>query len=112
VTAEFAVVLTGVLAVLALCVSSIVVIGEQVALSSLASSGARMLARGEDVAAVRGAVASAAPGAVLTTSDDGHFVCVAVERSVHVGTARLGLIVLHAKGCALAADPLPDGLGG
>jgi hypothetical protein len=104
VTAEFAVVLPGVLLVLALCLAAVNVIGQQIALGSLASSGARMLARGDDPAAVRAQVASAAPGASLAQSSDGAFVCVALERAARFGPLGLGGLVLSARGCALGGE--------
>jgi hypothetical protein len=107
VTAEFAVVLPGVLLVLALCLAAVNVIGQQVALGSLATSGARMLARGDDPAAVRARVASAAPGASLVQSSDGDFVCVGLERAARFGPVGLGALVLSARACALGGDVMP-----
>lgn len=111
VTAEFAVVLTGVLTVLALCVSAIVVIGQQVALTSLASSGARMLARGEDEGAVRAAVSAAQPGTSFARSSDGSFVCLRLERAARLGPSSIGAIALSARACALGADVVPGDPG-
>jgi len=111
VTAEFAVVLTAVLAVLALCIASVVVIGEQVALASAASSAARMLARGDDPAAVRAAVDASAAGTALSQGADGAFVCVELQRAPRFGTLGLGRMLLSARACALSADALPDGVG-
>lgn len=112
VTAEFAVVLPGVLLVLALCLGAVNVIGQQIALGSLAASGARMLARGDDVGAVRARVASAAPGARLTQSSDGSFVCVTLERAARFGPVGLGALALSAHDCALAGDAGPVDAGG
>ena len=110
-TAEFAVALPGVLVTLALCLSALGVIGQQVALGSLASSGARMLARGDDPGLVRARVASAAPGVSLAQSSDGAFVCVALERPARFGPLGLGALTLSARGCALGADEAPLGAG-
>ena len=112
VTAEFAVVLPSVLLVLALFLGAVNVIGQQVALGSLASSGARMLARGDDPAAVRARVASAAPGASLTQSSDGAFVCLTLAREARFGPIGLGAVSLSARDCALAADARPADAGG
>ncbi|WP_162940253.1 TadE family type IV pilus minor pilin [Gryllotalpicola protaetiae] len=111
-TAEFAVVLPSVMLVLALCLGAVNVIGQQVVLGSLASSGARMLARGDDPAAVRARVASAAPGASLAQSADGSFVCVALAREARFGPIGLGMVSLSARDCALAADAVPAEAGG
>jgi len=112
VTAEFAVALPGVMLVLALCLGAVNVIGQQVVLGSLASSGARMLARGDDPSAVRAQVASAAPGASLTQSSDGAFICVALSRAARFGPVGLGSLALSARDCALAADPGATDAGG
>jgi hypothetical protein len=104
VTAEFAVVLPAVMLVLVLCLGAVSVIGQQLALGSLASSGARMLARGDDPAAVRAQLAAAAPGTVLTRSSEGSFVCVALNRHARFGPVGLGELALSARGCALGAD--------
>lgn len=111
-TAEFAVVLPGVVLVLALCLGAVNVIGQQVALGSLASSGVRMLARGDDPGAVRSRVAAAAPGASLAQSADGAFVCIALERQARFGPVGLGTVTLSARDCALAADAVPADAGG
>lgn len=111
-TAEFAVALTGVMLVLALCLGAMGIAAQQIALESLASSGARMLARGDDLATVRTAVAAGAPGATLSQSASGEFVCVALERGARLGSLGVGDLVLSARGCALAADPLPAEAGG
>ncbi|WP_155865018.1 TadE family type IV pilus minor pilin [Gryllotalpicola ginsengisoli] len=105
-TAEFAVVLPGVLMVLALCLGAVQVVAQQVALASAASSGARMLARGDDPGTMRSRVAAAASGASIAQSTDGAFVCVALTQQAHFGPVGLGRLELHARGCALGpADP-------
>ncbi|GAA4166080.1 hypothetical protein GCM10022286_30140 [Gryllotalpicola daejeonensis] len=109
VTAEFAVVLPSVMLVLALCLGAVNVIGQQVALGSLAASGARMLARGDDPGAVRAQVVSAAPGAALAQSTDGAFVCVALTRPARFGPVGLGSFAPSARDCALASTPGPGG---
>lgn len=111
-TAEFAVALPSVVLVLALCLGAVNVIGQQIALGSLASSGARMLARGDDPAAVRARVASAAPGVSLSQTSDGAFVCVALARNARFGPVGLGALDLSARGCALAADDAAADAGG
>jgi Flp pilus assembly protein TadG len=111
VTAEFAVVLTAVLIVLALCIASVVVIGEQVELASLASSSARMLARGDSPGAVRSAVDASAAGTSFSQGADGAFVCVELQRAPRFGTLGLGRVLLSARACALSADAVPEGVG-
>jgi len=109
VTAEFAVVLPGVLLVLALCVGAVNVVAQQVQLASLASSGARMLARGDDSATMRARIAAAAPGTTVDETPDGDFACVALERRARFGPIGLGTLVLGARGCALGAQEVPVG---
>jgi len=110
VTAEFAVALPAVLTVLALCVGAVNVVAQQVQLSSLASSGARMLARGDDSATMRALIGAAAPGTAVNESADGAFTCVRLEREASFGPVALGALVLNARGCALGERPLPDDL--
>ena len=107
-TAEFAVALPGVLMVLALCIGAVNVVAQQVQLASLASSGARMLARGDDSATMRAALAAAAPGTTIGESPDGDFACVRLERQAHFGPVGLGTLVLNARGCALGEQQLPQ----
>ncbi|HEY0248387.1 MAG TPA: TadE family type IV pilus minor pilin [Gryllotalpicola sp.] len=111
VTAEFAVVLPGVLLVLALCLGAVNVVAQQLTLGSLAASGARMLARGDDPAAMQARLVAAAPGVTVARSSDGGFVCVALERHARFGPLGAGALELSAHGCALAADPLPVAAG-
>jgi len=107
VTAEFAVVLPAVVLMLALCIGAVNVVAQQVQLASLASSGARMLARGDDSATMRARVGAAAPGTRVTESPDGDFACVAVERQARFGPVGLGTLTLSARGCALGAQAVP-----
>jgi hypothetical protein len=111
VTAEFAVVLPGVVLVLALCLGAVAVVAQQVTLTSLASSGARMLARGDDPAAMRARVTQAAPGTTVARSSNGAFVCVALTRPARFGPLGLGALALSARGCALAADQVATDAG-
>lgn len=111
VTAEFAVVLPGVMLVLALCLGAVGVVAQQVTLGSLASSGARMVARGDDPATMRARVTQAAPGTTIAQSNSGAFVCVSLDRRAHFGPLGLGALVLSARGCALAADAVPADAG-
>ena len=108
-TAEFAVVLPAVLLVLGLCVGAVNVVAQQVQLASLASSAARMLARGDDSATMRARIAAAAPGAQAAETPDGDFVCVGLERQARFGPVGLGTLTLNARGCALPAQPIPFG---
>ncbi|MFC4243387.1 TadE family type IV pilus minor pilin [Gryllotalpicola reticulitermitis] len=108
-TAEFAVVLPAVVFVLALCVGAVNVVAQQVQLTSLASSAARMLARGDDSATMHARVVGAAAGTVVTDAPDGDFVCVSLARPARFGPVDLGTLVLNARACALGAQPLPGG---
>jgi Flp pilus assembly protein TadG len=112
VTAEFAVALPAVLAVLAMGIGAVNVVAQQAQLASLASSGARMLARGDDSATMRSRIGTAAPGVTVAESADGDFTCVRLERQAHFGPVGLGTLVLNARGCALGEQRLPEGAVG
>jgi len=100
VTAEFATVVPAVVLVLACCLASVQIAGQQVRLQDAAADAARSLAR-DDPAAAASAVA-AVPGARLTRSASGDLVCarLAARSTSPVGTV-LGL-TLVARSCALA----------
>ena len=96
VTAEFAVALPAVVLVLALCLTGMQAVGQQLRLADAAAHAARSLARGEpsDVAAAR--AAREVPGASITQSADGDLTCVTAS-----APAALGLTVT-ASSCALS----------
>ena len=100
VTAEFATVVPAVVIVLACCLASVQIAGQQMRLQHTAAEAARSLAR-DDPAAASTATATV-PGARLTRSASGDLVCARLEaRSTSpVGTV-LGL-TLVARSCALA----------
>ncbi len=68
-TAELAVAMPAVIAVLALCLSAISVGIDQVRCVDAARAGVRLLARGEQPEVVRSEVARAAPNGAATTLD-------------------------------------------
>ena len=96
VTAEFAVALPAVVLLLALCLTGMQAVGQQLRLADATAHAARSLARGEsaDVAAAR--AAREVPGASITQSTDGDLTCVPGS-----APAALGLTVT-ASSCALS----------
>ncbi|NIH66138.1 TadE family type IV pilus minor pilin [Modestobacter marinus] len=82
VTAETAVVLPVLLAVLAGAVAAVVVVGAQLRCVDAAREGARAAARGEPAAVVRELVARAAPDGATTGLDAGETVRVTVTATV------------------------------
>ena len=100
VTAEFATVVPAIVLVLACCLASVQIAGQQVRLHHAAAEAARSLARDDSAAAAR--AVAAAPGARLSRSVSGDLVCATVSaRSTSpVGTV-FGL-TLVARSCALA----------
>mgnify|MGYP000901264253 FL=1 len=96
VTAEFAVALPAVVLLLALCLTGMQAVGQQLRLADATAHAARSLARGEsaDVAAAR--AAREVPGASITQSADGDLTCVTGS-----APAALGLTVT-ASSCALS----------
>jgi Flp pilus assembly protein TadG len=96
VTAEFAVALPAVVLLLALCLTGMQAVGQQLRLADATAHAARSLARGEsaDVAAAR--AAREVPGASITQSTDGDLTCVTGS-----APAALGLTVT-ASSCALS----------
>lgn len=100
VTAEFAVLVPALLLVLALCLGAVQLVGQQLRLTDAAADAARSAARGDDHVRVAALVARAAPGAALSLSVQGEFVC--AELSADAGAA-LGSLGVHigASSCAL-----------
>ncbi|TWX40200.1 hypothetical protein ES689_01650 [Frigoribacterium sp. ACAM 257] len=101
VTAEFAVVLPAVLAVVALAVGAVGASAQSVRLEDAAAVAARQTARG-DADSVPRTLASLAPGAVSSSSDDGSLVCLTVARPVSLGPLS-GVVTLRARSCAPSA---------
>ena len=92
ITAEFALALPAVIAVLALCLGGVQVAGQQLRLQDAAAAAARAEARGTTTAAV----ASLAPGASAHSWSDADLTCVTLTSA----SALPGLI-LSATSCAL-----------
>jgi Flp pilus assembly protein TadG len=101
VTAEFAVVLPAVLAVVALAVGAVSASSQSVRLADAAAVAARQTARG-DAASVPGTLAVLAPGAVSRSSVDGTVVCLSLARPVSLGPLS-GVVTLRARSCAPSA---------
>lgn len=98
-TAEFAVALPAIALVLAACLASVQLVGQQVRLTDAAADAARALGRGESVAEA-GAIADwVAGGASLAVAEDGQFVCVALQAP---GRGLLAAVVLRAESCAVS----------
>ena len=99
VTAEFATVVPAVVLVLACCLASVQIAGQQLRLQDAAADAARSLSRDDPAAASR--AVRAVPGALLTRSSSGDLVCARVQaRSVSPLGTVLGL-TLVARSCAL-----------
>jgi Flp pilus assembly protein TadG len=101
VTAEFAVVLPAVLAIVALAVGAVGASAQSVRLADAAAVAARQTARG-DLDSVPGTLAALAPGALSTSSVEGAIVCLTVTRPVSLGPLS-GVVTLRARSCAPAA---------
>ncbi|MER7447586.1 TadE family type IV pilus minor pilin [Microbacterium sp. NPDC097977] len=99
VAAELALALPAVVLVLVLGVGALGAAAHQVALQDAAADAARLLGRGEDEGAAAHAVASALPGAAMSTTATGDLVCVTTRIEVGIGGfLRWGL---RAHSCAL-----------
>lgn len=96
VTAEFAVLVPAVLTVLALCLGAVQSTSLQVRAVDAAADGARSLARGDDAATAAGRVGRVLPGAVMSSAQDGDFVCVTVSAT---GSA---WFPVEARSCAVS----------
>lgn len=101
VTAEFAVVLPAVLAVVALAVGAVGASAQSVRLADAAAVTARQTARG-DAESVPGTLAALAPGAVSSSSIEGAVVCLTLARPVSLGPVS-GIVTLRARSCAPTA---------
>lgn len=99
VTAEFAVALPAIALVLAACLASVQLVGEQVRLTDAAADAARALGRGESAGAAGAIADRVSGGAALAVTDDGEFVCATLRAP---GRGPLAAIVLEAQSCAVA----------
>jgi Flp pilus assembly protein TadG len=100
VTAEFAIVLPAVVALLALGVGVAQVGAVPVRLADAAADAARMIGRGDAAGDAAARVAAAQDGAVMEVSRSGSLVCVTVRASASSGG--LGsLFAFEGRGCAL-----------
>nr|WP_237464978.1 TadE family type IV pilus minor pilin [Leucobacter luti] len=97
VTAEFAIVLPVVVAVLGLVIGAITLAAHRITLVSLAAEIARFEARG-DTAQARSRVAALAPGITVSRRSDGALHCVEL-RAAPVG-GLLDAIAVGAESCA------------
>ncbi|MCW2543834.1 MAG: TadE family protein [Frankiales bacterium] len=103
-TAEAAVVLPALMAVLAMAVGVVVAVGGQLRCVDAARVGARVAARGDSDAAVRRAVAAVAPrGAVVTLTRRGGLVEVQVHARV-LGTRLLPAVPVEGSATAERED--------
>jgi hypothetical protein len=100
VTAELAVALPAVAAVLAICLAAVLLAAQQVRLSDGAADAARALGRGESESAAA-AIAARVSGAAVRvgSTNDGTFVCVTLSAPA---AGLLAAIELRASSCALA----------
>lgn len=99
VTAEFAVLMPAVFLTLGLCIGAVQLVGQQLRLTDAAADAARAAARGDDTARVSALAARAAPGAVVSLSRSGEFVCVELSAAAEFAFGGLGL-GLRASSCA------------
>lgn len=86
-----------VMLVLALCIWGLQAAALQVRVTDAAADAARTVARGDDIGLARARVSTLVPGAGVSTSASGDFVCATV-------TARVSVLPLDvsARSCALA----------
>jgi Flp pilus assembly protein TadG len=102
VTAEFAVLVPGVLLVLACCLAAVQVVGQQVRLTDAAADGARSLARGDDSGSAHARVQHSVGAASISDQHSGDYVCIAVSQPASFAPAALAGVTLTAHSCALA----------
>ena len=100
VTAEFATVVPAVVLVLACCLASVQLAGQQLQLQDAAADAARSLARGGSASAALGHVS--VPGVRLAQSSSGDMLCVTLSARSRVPLGTLLGITLRARSCALA----------
>ncbi|MFC6354679.1 TadE family type IV pilus minor pilin [Luethyella okanaganae] len=102
VTAEFAAVVPAVMIVLALCLGSVQIVGQQVRLVDTAADAARALARGDGPGRVAALVLRAVPGAMLDQVRDGEFVCARLSAPVAFAPLAAAGLTVSGSSCALA----------
>lgn len=96
-TAEFAIVVSAALVVLALCIGALHVTALKIRVTDAAADAARTLARGDDVDLAASRVSALVPGASLSVSASGEFTCATVSIAASVVP-----VTVSARGCALA----------
>lgn len=98
-TAEFAVALPAVAAVLLLCLGSMQVVGVHLRLQDAASVAARIAARGEGEGAAAATLSQLVPGASVSFFAEGSLLCARVQADASL----IGAIAIpvSARGCAL-----------
>ncbi len=100
-TAEFAITIPAVLAILALVLGGIYLSSERVALISLAGDVARLEARGDSaLAAAR--IASAARAPQIARENDGKVLCVIATGAPRQGI--LAALTITGRGCAAVSE--------
>jgi len=99
VTAEFAIVVPAVIAVLSLVVGGIALGRDVLAVTTAAHQAARAVARGDDAAQVRHVVLERVPGAIVDIVLVAGEVCVTVQASTASG-ARAWFAAPAARACA------------
>ncbi|MCT9821001.1 TadE family protein [Microbacterium sp. W1N] len=100
VTAEFAVALPAVVAVVALCIGALATVGRQVRLEQAVAQGARLAARGEPADAVHDVVARISGAGSVAIAGEGDLVCVSAAVAIAAPFPEI-----RARSCALAGDP-------
>lgn len=99
-TAEFAVVLPAIVALLALCLGGLQAGAVQLRMQDAVADAARALGRGETAEVAAERAARQLTGVELSSWRDGELVCARLDRSAQIGN---GIpIPLSASGCALA----------
>ncbi|HWU47540.1 MAG TPA: TadE family type IV pilus minor pilin [Humibacter sp.] len=101
-TAEFAVLVPGVLLVLASCLAAVQVVGQQVRLTDAAADGARSLARGDDSGTAHARVQHSVGAASISDQRSGEYACIVVSQPAGFPPAALVGVTLSARSCALA----------
>lgn len=105
VTAEFVVVLPAVLLVLTLVIGAVMLVTQQLTLTSAAGDLARLEARGDTAAAAARLDGLSTPASAVRRS---HGALLCIELSAHPGPGVLAAIEIRATGCAAqTAQALP-----
>jgi Flp pilus assembly protein TadG len=104
VSAEFAVAIPAVIALLIMCATGVQVENEQLQLQSAAAIAARSSSRGDNPALTAKRLEQAAPGAQLSVTRRDGMVCAHVSRASSGAIQSLLDVTLAASSCALAND--------